>query len=186
MSDGHRPRLHVGLAEQGKVHALSGDHRAALAHYREAMAQAVRAGEPEVFFRHYMECALESLELMGALDEVLAWCDRAVEHYRSSPPQHPVAARDLAHVHQRRGLVLLKLGRRDEARAALTESCQLQPRSMPLAELIKRWIDTGLHCDAARVLAEQRRRGYFSVRPDTVDRSRAVPLPARLDAPLLP
>lgn len=183
MTAGGGHRLHVGWAEQGKLHALRGEHGAALAHYREAMAGALRAGAPEVFFRHYLECSLESLELMGALDEVLAYCDRAVAHYAANAPPHELAVRDLAHVHQRRGAVLLKQGRRPEAAAALAEACRLQPGAMPLAAALKRWLDGNWHCDAARVTAEQRRHGFFSVRPDTVDARRALPLPARPDQP---
>ncbi|MBL9102646.1 MAG: hypothetical protein JNL82_16995 [Myxococcales bacterium] len=172
--------LHVGLTEQGKLHALAGEHKAALAHYREAMAIAVRTGEPEVFFRHNLECSLESLELMGATDEVLAYCDRALALYRERPPAHDVAVRDLAHVHQRRGVVLLKRGDREAARAALAESVRLQPGAMPLAATLLRWVSGGLHLDAARVLAEQHRHRFFSVRRDTVAPERAIPLPAAL------
>lgn len=173
-----RRRIHLGVAEQGKLLALAGDHRGALQHYREAMGQAVRFEEPEVFYRHYLECALESLELMGALNEVVAWCDVALEHYREHPPTTAVGTRDVAHIHQRRGVVLLKLGRRDEARAPLAEAMRLQPGQMPLAATLLRWVDSRLHCDHTRITAEQRRHGFFSVRADTVDASRAVPLPA--------
>ncbi len=171
-------RLHVGLTEQGKLHALAGEHRLALAHYREAMAVAVRAGEPEVFFRHSLECALESLELLGAYDEVLVYCDRAIAHYRKQPPAHAVATRDLAHVHQRRALVLLKRGEREAAREDLAACLRLQPGSMPLASTLQRWVAGGLHFDPARIVAEQHRHQAFCVRRDTVAPERAIPLPA--------
>jgi tetratricopeptide (TPR) repeat protein len=173
---------HVAIAEHGKILALAGDHRGALRHYREAMAKTVQAGDPEVFFRHYLECTVESLELMGAFDEVLAYCERAVEHYRDLAPaaeQAVLAQRDLAHVHQRRGAVLLKLGRRAESREALAEALRLQPGTMPLAASLLRWIDRNLHGDVGRILSEQRHHGYFSVRADTVDRVRAVALPSK-------
>jgi tetratricopeptide (TPR) repeat protein len=179
MTATHSPRrLHVGLTEQGKLHALAGEHRAALAHYREAMAVAVRAGEPEVFFRHSLECALESLELLGAFDEVLAYCERAIAHYHQRPPEHAVATRDLAHVHQRRAVVLLKRGEREAARADLATCLRLQPGGMPLAACLQRWLAGGLHFDVARIVAEQHRHQAFSVRRDTVAPERAIPLPA--------
>ena len=174
---------HIGIAEHGKVLALAGDHKGALRHYREAMAQTVRAADPEVFFRHYLECSIESLELMHAYDEVLAYCERAIEHYgqhATTPELEALAQRDLAHVYQRQGVVLLKQGHKAEARTAFQHALRLQPGAMPLASSLLHWIDRNLHGDAARILAEQRRHGYFSVRSDTVDRSRAVavPLPA--------
>lgn len=176
-------QLHVGLAEQGKVHALAGQHKAALAHYREAMTLAVRAGEPEVVFRHYLECSLESLELLGAFDEVLAYCERAMAHYRTRPPEHELANRDLAHVHQRRAVVLLKRGQREAAQVDLAACNRLQPGTMPLAATLLRWLTTGLHFDAARILTEQHRHQYFSVRHDTVVKERAIPLPAGANGP---
>jgi tetratricopeptide (TPR) repeat protein len=172
--------MHVGLTEQGKLHALAGEHRAALAHYREAMALAVRSGEPEIFFRHNLECTLESLELMGAYAEVIAYCDRALAHYREHPPGHAVAVRDLAHIHQRRGVVLLKRGERAGARADLAEAVRLQPGSMPLAAALLRWVDAGLHFDPARIVAEQHRHRFFCVRRDTVAPERAIRLPAAM------
>jgi tetratricopeptide (TPR) repeat protein len=178
--------LHVGIAEQGKLLALAVDHRGALRHYREAMALAVSAGEPEVFFRHYMECALESLELAGSLDDVVSYCDRAIAHHAGlalDAERQLLARRDLAHIHQRRGAVLLKLGRREQARVALAEALRLEPQDMRLCTVLLRWVDSRLHCDAARVLAEQRRHGYFSVRAETVERSRAIALDREAFAP---
>lgn len=172
-----RRRVHVGIAEQGKLLALAGDHGGALTHYREAMLRARQAGEPEVFGRHYLECAVESLELMGAFAEVVALCDQQLAHYAAHPPKGPLARRDVAHIHQRRGAVLLKLGRGGEARPALAEAIELAPDATPLAAVLIRWIDSRLHVDPARITAEQRRLGLFSVRTETVDATRARPLP---------
>jgi tetratricopeptide (TPR) repeat protein len=144
------------------------------------MALAVRAAEPEVFFRHYLECSIESLELMGSYDEVVDYCDRVIEHYRQhdfSLEQQSVAERDLAHIYQRRGAVLFKQGKRAEAKQALQQALQLQAE-LPLATTLLHWLNRNFHGDAARTLAEQRRHAYFSVRQDTVDATRATPLPA--------
>ena len=75
-----QPIAHLQIAETGKLAALRGDHRTALGHYREAIRIAVGSGAPEVFFRHYLEATLESLELSEAFDDVLAYCDRAIAH----------------------------------------------------------------------------------------------------------
>ena len=53
--------MHLGIAEAGKVHALAGRHPEALRHYREAIRLAVSSKAPEIFFRHYSQCVLESL-----------------------------------------------------------------------------------------------------------------------------
>lgn len=170
-------QLHLGIAEQGKLYALAGDHARALHYYRTAIQLTVQAGAPEIFFRHYLECVMESLEQTGALAEVLAYCDKAIALYAERPPANPLATADLASIHQRRGAVLLKMGKLAEARAALRNALAVTNeigRALLLAQTLLRWIDAGYHIDPARVLAEQRRTEYFSVRRDTVDAQRAV------------
>lgn len=174
------PLDHHGIAEQGKVHVLLGRHELALLHFREAMRLAVAAKAPEVVFRHYLECSLETLEHLGAHEDVLAYCDRALAHYEEHPPRHELARLDRATIRQRRAAVLLKLQRPGEAREDLEAARDEARRAggrLALAEALLRWVAGGLHVQPERVLAEQRRHGYFSIREDTVDRSRAVPLP---------
>jgi tetratricopeptide (TPR) repeat protein len=173
-------RLHMGIAEQGKVYALQGNHSMALKYYRYAMHMTVQAGDPEVFFRHYLECVIESLEHTGSLSEVLAYCEKAIHFYEEHPPPNPLAVRDLASLHERRGIVLLKLQDGDGARLALRSALDIARKAgqtMPLSATLSRWVESGMHVDAPRLLAEQRRAGYFSVRSDTVNAKRAIKLP---------
>ena len=173
-------KLHMGIAEQGKVYALRGRHDLALVYYRHAIHMTVQAQDPEIFFRHYLECVMESLEQMGSYAEVLAYCAKAIEFYDQNPPPHPLAQRDLAHIHERRGVVLLKSGEKDEAVKAFERGAavlQGSGQTLPLLQTLLRWLKSGLHVDANRVLAEQRRNHYFSVRSDTVDAGRAIQLP---------
>jgi tetratricopeptide (TPR) repeat protein len=172
--------LHAGVAEYGKVCALRGDHVTALVHYREAMSMAIRQSAPEVVTRHYLECALESLEQMGAYAEVLAYCDRALEHYRDHPPGSALGHFDVASIQQRRGVVLLKQGHRDEAARAFGAACATAREAnatLPLAGTLLRWIAAQLTITADRLAAELGRYHYCSVRTETVRRAQAVPLP---------
>ncbi|MFN8466280.1 MAG: hypothetical protein U0X20_12055 [Caldilineaceae bacterium] len=173
-------RLHMGIAEQGKVYALAGKHALALQYYRQAIHMAVQAGDPEIFFRHYLECVMESLEQMGAHAEVLAYCEKAIAFYGEHPPANFLEQRDRAHVYERQGSVLLKRGDKEGAAAAFEQALRAaegSSQALPLAQTLLRWTRSGLHVDANRVLAEQRRTHYFSVRSDTVDASRAIKLP---------
>jgi tetratricopeptide (TPR) repeat protein len=172
--------LHMGIAEQGKVYALAGKHALALQYYRHAIHMTVQAGDPEIFFRHYLECVLESLEQMGAHAEVLAYCEKAIAFYGDHPPANLLAQRDLAHVYERQGSVLLKSGDKEGAAGAFETALRKAEgtgQALPLAQMLLRWTRSGLHVDANRVLAEQRRTHYFSVRGDTVDAGRAIKLP---------
>lgn len=174
--------LHLGIAEQGKLLALDGQHTLALAYYREAMRRAVDEKAPDVFFRHYMECALETLEHMGAFEDLLAYCDKAIAHY-AEQPESEIALFDLATIHQRRGLVLLKAGRAEEARQALDlalETARATDRSLPLAATVSRWLAGQLAVSPERIFQEQKRREYFTVRADNVEPRRAVKLPGEM------
>jgi tetratricopeptide (TPR) repeat protein len=182
MTGGEPTTLHAGVAEHGKICALRGDHVNALMHYREAMAMAVRQQAPEVVCRHYLECALESLEHMGAYAELLQYCERAVDHYREHPPASALTRFDLASIHQRRGIALLKQGERDAAVSAFELACataQGTQAHLPLAETLLRWLRSRLTVSHDRLGAEQARHHYFSVRSDTVRPARALPLPGR-------
>jgi hypothetical protein len=163
--------LHINVAERGKVCALGGDHVTALMHYREAMAMAIREQSPPVLVRHYLECALESLEHMGAYSEVLKYCERAIEHYQQNPPEGPLPQLDLASIHQRQGIVLLKQGDREGATRTFDVACNLARAAgahLPLADTLLRWLRAQLTITADRIASEQERHHYYSVRPSTV------------------
>lgn len=176
--------IHMGIAEQGKLHAVAGDHRMALVYYREAMRLATAKQAPELFFRHYMECMLESLERSGAYNEVLSYCEKAIAHHRGLRPiddeQARFAALDLACIHQRNGVILLKQGRNDDAREAFKRGLDVARRAslqLGLAEALYGWLARGFRVEAHRLEQELEARQYYSVRKDTVVAERAIKLP---------
>lgn len=176
--------LHMGLAEQGKVHALAGDHAKAMVYYREAIRMVTTQSAPEVFFRHYLECLLESLELMGAYKEVVGFCERAIQYHGTLKPvsdeQAAFMRYDLAHLHQRLGVIQYKQGLAQEARESFQKALNLARQgafSLPLTDALYGWAVRGFRTDARRIAAEQERFAYFSVRRDTVDPKRAISLP---------
>ncbi|MCP4687605.1 MAG: tetratricopeptide repeat protein [Desulfobacterales bacterium] len=173
-------RIHMGIAEQGKLYALAGDYKRALHYYRHAMKMAVDAGDPEVFFRHYLECVIEALEHMGSYGEILDYCDKAVRFYEDHPPPNPVAWLDLANIHQRKGVILLKTGDNEAAGRVFRKALEIARDAggaLNLSKNLLRWIDGHMHIEPSRVLSEQKRMNYFSVRRDVVDPTRAIKLP---------
>ncbi|MDH5670849.1 MAG: hypothetical protein OEZ06_01810 [Myxococcales bacterium] len=164
-------RAHLQVAEVGKRAALRGDHAEALRSYREAMRMAVQSRSPEAFFRHYLEASLESLELMGDFDSVLEYCGRAIDHYAKTPPSNDLAWLDLASVYQRRGVVLCKVGNTAAATEAFDAALRQAQRigaTLELSQRLRGWIARGLTLTPERVLQEQRRLRYFSVREETL------------------
>lgn len=178
--DETRFALHLGLAEQGKLHAVSNRHREALSHYREAMNIAVKQQAPEVFFRHYLGCSLESLERMGAYREVMDYCEKALDHYASNPPEHEIACLDRATILQREGVIALRMGDQERAKRAFSDALKQAGEvkaELPLADRLHRWMAANLHIDSRRLEQELDRLDYWSVRPEHIDASRARPLP---------
>jgi tetratricopeptide (TPR) repeat protein len=171
-------KLHLGIAEQGKLLALKGKHQAALQHYREALRLAVSSRSPEVFFRHYTQCVMESLELSGELESVLRYCDEAEQHYQRLDRALPLVRRDRAENLQRRGCVLLRQQQLAPAIASLEEALQLAtPDPLPLAQELTGWHKRGLTIGSRQLGDAQQRHQYFIVRKALVDPARAIPLP---------
>lgn len=166
--------LHIGVAEAGKLATLRGDHDEALRHYREAIRVAVSAKAPEVFFRHYTQCTLESLELTGDYAEIIEFCERADAHYRAIGTATPFQRRDRGSILERLGIVRLKSGDVEAARSALAAALDVAgPDTLPIAKTVHGWLSRGLSPDLRRLTDLQKRYNYFSVRDGQVDASRA-------------
>tara|TARA_R110000868_G_scaffold41077_3_gene140814 strand:- start:16541 stop:17119 length:579 start_codon:yes stop_codon:yes gene_type:complete len=171
-------RLHLGIAEQGKILALKGKHQDALEHYREALRLAVSSKAPEVFFRHYTQCVMESLELSGELDSVLRYCEEAEQHYQRLASPLPLVSRDRADNLQRRGCILLRQGHVEQAMTSFELALQLaQKNALPLARELTGWSKRGLTVGSRQLNEAQQRHQYFIVRKALVDPARAIPLP---------
>lgn len=159
------PTDHRATARQGRAAAARGDHRRALERYRAAIAAARSEGVPLIVLRHYSDCVLESLELLGEHQAVLAYCDAAIAWYQTTPPRTVLGVRDLADLHQRRGAVLAKEGDYAAGQAALSEAIATAATvgaDAPLATLLVDWLRRRLAPPMDRILSAQRRHGYFA------------------------
>ena len=175
--------MHLGIAEAGKVHALAGRHAEALRHYREAIRLAVAAKAPEIFFRHYSQCVLESLEKSGGDADIIAYCEAAETHYASLDADTPLHRKDRGATLERLGLAFLRSGNTDAARASLASAISLAGKGvLPLAEQVAGWLARGLTVSPALLVQAQQKHKYFVVRPDAVDPARARQLPAAVGA----
>ena len=162
--------LHLSIAEAGKLLALKGDHKGALQHYREALRLAVSSSAPEVFFRHYTQCVLESLELTEAYDEIIEFCRNADEHYASLGLSSSLHRRDHGSVLERLGLVQLKKGDIEAGCESLEQARKIAGEGvLPISEEIGSWLKRGYRVDASRILESQRKHHYFVVRRDQVN-----------------
>ncbi len=175
-------KLHMGVAEQGKIYAVEGNHKLALAYYQSAINMTVQAGDPELFFRLYLESALESMEHLGMHNEVLDYCNRALKIYEETPPaeDNNFAKLDFANIHQRKGIVLFKMDRKEEAKEFLKKAIDLIKKEngkFPLAEKVMRWAQSCFHIDEKRILSEQKSSNYFTVKKESLRPEAAIKLP---------
>lgn len=183
---GHSPHeLHLGIAEHGKVRALKGDHLEALRHYREALRLAVSSKAPEVFFRHYTQCVMESLELTGSFEDVARYCEEADKHYVDLGLDSPIHRRDHGSILERLGMVRVRAGETEKAKEALTRAVEIAGKGvLPLADEVLGWLVKSYTVEPARLLRSQQRHEYFIVRRDLVDKARARPLPKGAGGPV--
>lgn len=166
--------MHLAVAEYGKVMALQKNYTEALRHYREAIRMAVSIKAPEVFFRHYTQCVLESLELTGAFNDVIEFCQNADQHYSQLQLSRAVHKKDWGSTLERLAINLVKAGQITDAKKAVQRALTCADGvPMPLAQELHQWLARGLHVDASRLLALQKKHHYFVVRPEQVNAAQA-------------
>lgn len=166
--------MHLSIAEGGKVHALKGQHDEALTHYREAIRLCVSSKSSEIFFRHYTQCTLESLELSGSYHGVIEYCRNAETHFESIPFSTRSLRKDRASNLERLGIALLKTGDHAEALEQFERAIEIaNDTSLHVAKQLTDWLKRRLTPDAARIQQLQRKHNYFCVRKDQVDPARA-------------
>jgi tetratricopeptide (TPR) repeat protein len=186
MSGSGAHRLHLSVAEHGKLCLLKGDIPEALRHFREALRLSVSARAPEVFFRHYTQCVLEALELGGHHADVAAFCRQADAHYgkifaergQTAPFDAALLRKDHGTTLERLGLALLQQGDAVAARETLTRAIAVAGAgALPLAEAILGWLRRGLTVSTERLRQMQAKHRYFTVRHGKVDPDLARALP---------
>ena len=132
------------------------------------------------------EAAVQYLTTSTGMPEKIA--QKALQLYEQTPPPDKMARLDLIYVHQKKGINLMKTGQKEEAKAALKTAIDMmraEGHSLPLASIFLRWLTSGYHLDEKRLIAEQRKHQYFSVRKDTVDLSKAIKLPDAMVGPMI-
>ncbi|TVQ72235.1 MAG: tetratricopeptide repeat protein [Oceanospirillales bacterium] len=162
--------MHLGLAEQGKIHALKNEHQEALKHYREAIKIAVSLKAPEVFFRHYTQCVVESLERKGNYDEAIQFYQAAHEHYTAQQVSSNLHNKDHADILQKLGCTLLKKGAKEEAKIAFNQAINTAGDSdISLSKELLGWLQRGYSINLTRIEQLQNKHNYFVVRQGQVN-----------------
>jgi len=174
---------HLAIAEKGKLAALAGDHARALELYRTALRLAGEMAAPTPFARHYTDCILESLERQGRHGDALALTIAACEELERRGTPSPLQRRDYATLTLRRAILLLFLGREDEADHHLEQAVAIaHPDRLALAAELQAWRRRALTITAQTLSEALSRHGYYTVRRARVrpDLARRATLPPDL------
>ena len=162
--------VHYGIAERGKMHSLEGNHKEALRHYREALQMTKRDGSSDVFFQHYTQCVMESLERSGAHDEVISYCEKARDFLEGQEVITPHIKKSIATLMERQAVQHLYREEREDAVDLLKGVQQLVGRrSLPLSDDLLNWAQRGYQINKQQIEGVQKRHKYFVVRKENVN-----------------
>jgi tetratricopeptide (TPR) repeat protein len=184
MSGTSNINLHYSIAEQGKVMALQGNHKEALRHYKEALRMCQALPNADLFFQHYSLCAMESLELMGAYNEVVEFCDKCLDFLVSKEKlkDNPVFEKYFASILERKGVQFLLLDEKQEAIAAFKSVQERVGKTMmPLTNELLNWATRGYSISPGQIRDLQKKHKYFTVRKENVNEKIAIELPQNIN-----
>ncbi|WP_046758281.1 hypothetical protein [Kordia jejudonensis] len=169
--------LHYRIAERGKMHAIDKNHKEALRHYKEAMKLTQQEQDSELFYQHYSQCVMESLELSGAHDQVISFC----ENYRSflqDKEQDVLVRKHNAFVSERQAIQHVLKGEQEEAKELLQEVQQdLGKGKQPITDELLGWLQRGYKVNKDQLTRLQKKHNYFIVRKESVNPKIAMDLP---------
>lgn len=169
--------LHYRIAERGKMHALDKNYKEALRHYKEAMKMSQQEKDSELFFQHYSQCVMESLELSGAHDQVIEFC----ENYRAflqEKEQDVLVRKHNAYVSERQAIQHILREEQEEAKALLQDiQKDLGRGKQPITDELLGWLQRGYKVNKDQLTRLQKKHNYFIVRKESVNPKIAMDLP---------
>ena len=180
----NKVNLHLQVAENGKVLALKGDHKEALRHYKEAMRMCQDVPNAEIFLQHYSLCAMESLELMAAHEEVISFCEKSIQFLNGKKAERSdeVFRKYLASLWERKGIQHVFRDEKAEAIEALDNAIKEAGEfSLSLAKDLLNWLRRGYMITPKQVRDFQNKHYYFTVRKENVNEQIAVQLPEMIN-----
>jgi len=169
--------LHYRIAERGKMHALDKNYKEALRHYKEAMKMSQQEKDSELFFQHYSQCVMETLELSGAHDQVIEFC----ENYRAflqEKEQDVLVRKHNAFVSERQAIQHILREEQEEAKTLLQDiQKDLGKGKQPITDELLGWLQRGYKVNREQLTRLQKKHNYFIVRKESVNPKIAMDLP---------
>jgi tetratricopeptide (TPR) repeat protein len=176
--------LHYNIAEQGKVYATKGNHKEALRHYKEALRMSQQVPKSDIFFQHYSQCAMESLEQMKAYNEVIIFCDKCIDFMETKDDlqAHPIFIKYLASLWERKAIQYLFLNEKEQAIEAFEQAIDvIKPHKLPLAQELHNWCKRGYTISKQQIEGLLKKNQYHTVRKENVNIQIALELPEMIN-----
>lgn len=170
--------MHYRIVENGKILSLEGNHKEALRHYKEGIRMCTQENAPEIFFQHYTQCVMESLELSGAYDEVIGYCEKTRELLKDKLEVSDFIKKNYAVTLEREAIQYLHKGEKQLAVELFKEVQSVVGKgAQPLTDELLNWTLRGYAVSKKQIENVQRKRKYFTVRKDNINREIAMELP---------
>ncbi|AUC76459.1 hypothetical protein [Olleya sp. Bg11-27] len=176
--------LHYNIAEQGKLYATQGNHKEALRHYKEALRMSQQIPQADIFFQHYSQCAMESLEQMKSYLEVITFCDKCIAFMETKEnlQEHSIFMKYLASLWERKGIQYLYLNEKEDAIIAFENAIAIiKPHKIPLAQELYNWCKRGYTISQQQIESLNKKHHYYTVRKDSINSQIAIELPEMIN-----
>ncbi|MFC4636419.1 hypothetical protein ACFO3O_21105 [Dokdonia ponticola] len=171
--------LHIRIAEKGKMYSLEGNYKEALRHYKEAIKMMQQSKDSEIFFQHYSQCVMEALELSGAHDEVISFCERYIDFLDQKSDDSALIKKHYATVLEKKAIQYLYKDEKDISLELLKEAqSHVGNGKQPITDQLVNWLQRGFMITKQQIAALQKKHQYFIVRADVVNPKIAFELPA--------
>lgn len=169
--------LHLGIAEKGKLYALEGNYKEALRHYKEAIRMTQNKPQGELFFQHYVQCTMEALELSGAYDEVISFCEKFLDLLEEKGNDELIL-KYKAEMLQRMAIQFLLKDDKAEAEALFKTAQKIVGTGkLKLTDELLNWILRRYTLSKKQISDLQKKYNYFIVKKENVRPEIAVELP---------
>ncbi len=177
----HKNNLHVGIAEKGKLYSIEGNYKEALRHYREAIRLVKLNNDSEVFFQHYSQCVMETLEISGAHDEVITYCEKFIDFLAEKNQEELLVKKHLASVLEKLGVQYILKNENQIALPILKQAQSVLGKGkQPLTDELLNWVQRSYTITKKQVNDAQHKHHYFIVRKDKIRAEYAIELPAMM------
>ena len=170
--------FHLGIAEKGKIYCLQGNYKEALRHFKEAIKMTQNQKNGDIFFQHYSQCVMEILELSGAYDDVINYCEKILIFLKTKNDKPKIVE---AYTNFLLEKIAIQYVLKNESSEALDVLKQIKDTSKnvkkPISDSLFNWLQRGYQISTRQIHDLQNKNNYFIIRKETTNPKIAIELP---------